>query len=317
MPEAWQRRPVKIQDTERAYYWHDVLHFEDAMGFRRRNGPFPEKGDAYRVLVVGDSLTYGGGVAEEWTYSRLLQRALKKDFRADVINLGRPGFQVEDILGVVQGFTPELMPDLVVYGANLNDFLPSGQGGYVRYQVPLPKKWKLYFNRRTRIAGLLGRGYDGLLALLGLRHDAYDDIIDANSLYRSAFARNLQRMSDFVREQGLPPVVGLVLVPPLNAADPRSQVIADHAASAMRQSGFDLVTVANPGPGLSPADLVVSAWDGHPNELAHSLIAESLYDRILQSRKLERFPAGAGPRGAAEQGVAALGPRSMSEPRCL
>ena len=289
MPEAWERRRTKIEGTERAYYWHEALHFEDGMGFRRRNGPFPEKGDVYRIMVVGDSLTFGGGIAEEWTYSHLLEQGLQGSHRVEVINLGRSGDQSEDILGVIQGFTPELQPDLVVYGANLNDYLPIGQGGYALYQFPLPEKWKTYFTHRTRLTALLGRGYDGLLSLAGLKHDAYDDIIDPSSPFKDAFTDNLAQMSRYVRTQGLPPILGLVLTPPLNVKDPRSKVIADEIAVAMERTDFDLVSISDPGIELSPHDLVVSVWDGHPNELAHSLIAEALYERIRPRRDLVPF----------------------------
>lgn len=289
MPRNWQRRRVQVEAAERAYYWHEVLHFEDNVGFRRRNGPFPEKGDAYRIMVVGDSKTYGGGVAEEWTYSGLLERALQKDYRIDVVNLGRPGFQSEDILGVIQGYTPELLPDLIIYGINVNDFLPSGQGGYISYQLPLPGKWKEYFNRRTRVSPLLGRGYDALVALLGLRHDYVDDIIDAESPYRTDFTKNLERMNHYVLSQGMPPILGLFLVLPMDGKDPRIQRIAGFAQSAMTQAGFKHVPVPEPDLDLSPGDLMVSAWDGHPNELGHSLIAESLYETIHLRGDLEPF----------------------------
>jgi len=46
----------------------------------------------------------------------------------EVINLGAPGLQSEDVLQVLKKFHPVLKPDLVVYGICLNDFLESMQG---------------------------------------------------------------------------------------------------------------------------------------------------------------------------------------------
>ncbi len=72
-------------------------------------------------------MTYGNGIAEDWTYSRLLGRALQASYDAEVISLGRSGYQSGDILNVTETFISQVFPDLLVYAVSLNDFLPSEQ----------------------------------------------------------------------------------------------------------------------------------------------------------------------------------------------
>jgi hypothetical protein len=90
MPDDWMLVPMTIPGVTRALKWHGVVHIHDERGFRRENGPFPhKKPGTFRVMVVGDSLTYGDGIEREWTYSVLLEQLLGKDYDIEFINPGR------------------------------------------------------------------------------------------------------------------------------------------------------------------------------------------------------------------------------------
>lgn len=137
LPDAWRRRKERLEGATSAYTWHGALHVHDEEGFRRLNGPFAAKDPkTFRIMVVGDSLTYGLGVAEEWTYSSLLEQSLQPDYRVEVVNLGRSGYQSADNLSVLHRILPQLEPDLVVHAVCLNDFLPSGAGIKSSYAFP-------------------------------------------------------------------------------------------------------------------------------------------------------------------------------------
>ena len=120
------------------------------------SGDFPAKNsEVYRILIVGDSLTYGLGVPEAWTYGRILERALQRNYRAEILNLGVSGNQSEDVLHLTTQYVPQLRPNLVVYGVCLNDFLPSRTNEYQAFTFPLPEEIKDFFLQRTRLASLL------------------------------------------------------------------------------------------------------------------------------------------------------------------
>ncbi|OGB95519.1 MAG: hypothetical protein A2Z31_05045 [candidate division NC10 bacterium RBG_16_65_8] len=97
MPQAWERRPVQMEGAAHAYYWHAALHAHnhDQM---RRIGAFPRKqSDSLRIIALGDSLTYGYGVAAEEAYPAVLERELGKRFAVEVLNLGVAGAQSADV----------------------------------------------------------------------------------------------------------------------------------------------------------------------------------------------------------------------------
>ena len=92
MPEEFKRTRITIPGTHYAFRWQGALHIHDESNSRREDGPFPPKDlRVFRIMVVGDSLTYGDGIEAEWTYPAQLQRLLGKDYNIEAINLGVDG----------------------------------------------------------------------------------------------------------------------------------------------------------------------------------------------------------------------------------
>ena len=289
LPDAWQRREETVEGASRAYTWHGALHVDDQWGFRRLNGPFPAKDpETLRIMVIGDSLTYGEGIAQEWTFSRLLERALQENYRAEVINLGHGGFQSEDILDVLHRFLPQIDPDLVVYAVCLNDFLPSGAMQHLKYAFPFPEEWKQYLLERTTLARLLDDGYLNLLLALDLRWDFFDEILAGGEAYQVRFARDVTAMNRIVQDAGLPPMIGIVFHQ-FPGGDPRGWTLVEIAERSLADAGFDLISVMSWRERFKDRIFPVSRWEGHPNELANSLIAEQLYEHLLERSELQEY----------------------------
>ncbi len=79
-----------------------------------------------RVVVIGDSCTFGKGVDERDCWPRQLERALQAQLgptrTVHVANLGVNGYSGEDYLEVFETQALALKPDIVVLGYNINDF---------------------------------------------------------------------------------------------------------------------------------------------------------------------------------------------------
>ena len=116
MPPEWEQREVQVAGAYRASYWQGVLHVYNSDGMRMIGSPPPKNPSSFRVLVFGDSLTYGEGIEERFTYSRQLERLLRRKWRVDLVNAGFDGAQSEDILRTARRMIPLTGPDLVIYG---------------------------------------------------------------------------------------------------------------------------------------------------------------------------------------------------------
>jgi lysophospholipase L1-like esterase len=288
MPEEWKRTPLEIPGAVTAFRWHGALHVRN-FDRMRRLGPFPPKEDGvYRVMVVGDSLTYGVGIEESATFVEVLNRQMGGDFKIEFLNLGVEGDQSEDILKTVRKFVPTLKPNLVLYAICLNDFLPSGEGQYFfSYALPLPQGLKDFFVKHTRSAAYLSDLYDGALRRLHIRQNFFTDILNDFEGYQERFGQDVREMNAAALAAGLPPLVAMVV--DQYPGDPNSKEITAIAEAKVLQAGATLISTANYRRNYSGKFLHVSRWEGHPNEVANFIWAQIIAASLRLRPDLQPF----------------------------
>src|SRR5262249_14367673 len=89
----------------------------NSLGFRERE--IPRKSDRYRIVVVGDSFTWGQGVEEQDRFSDRIELALGPSY--EVFNFGRPGDNMPEHLDVLTQALA-VSPDFVLLQLYINDF---------------------------------------------------------------------------------------------------------------------------------------------------------------------------------------------------
>jgi lysophospholipase L1-like esterase len=97
------------------------------MGHRDRTIHEEKRAGTVRILVAGDSITFGSGVGQESPYPQALERRLeaaRAGTRFDVINAGVPGYAIAEEYETVR-LGMALDPDLVILQFTLNDVRPS------------------------------------------------------------------------------------------------------------------------------------------------------------------------------------------------
>jgi len=88
----------------------------NSIGIRDRELP-RERGDAFRILAIGDSYTYGWGVAQEETWPHLLEAQLREEgHNVEILNLGKPGTGPPFYAELAERAIPLLRPDMVIVG---------------------------------------------------------------------------------------------------------------------------------------------------------------------------------------------------------
>ena len=99
------------------------------LGFRDDRDYTIEKAPGtFRILVLGDSVTFGHGTLFQTTYPYLLEtrlRAWRPDVDWQVWNLGVPGYNTEIELRQLSSVGPRFAPDLVIVGFYPNDFIDN------------------------------------------------------------------------------------------------------------------------------------------------------------------------------------------------
>ena len=291
MPEAWKRRRTEVAGAAFAEYWQGVLEIYNPERMRWAT-PFPAKReDLYRVMVVGDSLTYGDGLAEEWRFSSLLDRWMNQQFRIEFLNLGADGLQSEDILRVVHKYLPVLKPNLVLYAVCINDFLPSGRGEYyytTAYPFLLPDRMKDFLIRHTTTGAFLSEHYDGALRRLHLRADFFDDVLKDFDGYQGRFARDVAEINRTIVAAGLPPLVAIVVVQ-YPSYGGRSHQLAKIAEAALVQAGAVVIPTEDYFRRFHGKAMAISRWEGHPNEVANYIWARMMAKELRARPDLALF----------------------------
>lgn len=98
---------------------HDAMYGYDSLGMRVARGglaPPPARGRP-RICLFGDSFMHGDDVPFEATLGHQLEMLLRTSIpTADVINLGVPGYGMDQALLRFRRMAPDLTPDVVVFG---------------------------------------------------------------------------------------------------------------------------------------------------------------------------------------------------------
>ncbi|HEX6105007.1 MAG TPA: GDSL-type esterase/lipase family protein [Gemmatimonadales bacterium] len=93
------------------------------LGFRDRDFR-RERTGRFRVVAIGDSFTYGWGVAAEESWPKILEQRLRaRGYDVEVANLGQPGASPSDYAKIAARSVPLLKPDLVIIGLLQGDDL--------------------------------------------------------------------------------------------------------------------------------------------------------------------------------------------------
>ncbi|MFQ5495212.1 MAG: SGNH/GDSL hydrolase family protein [Phycisphaerae bacterium] len=95
-------------------------------GLRDREFPYKKSDNTFRIVVLGDSVTYGFNTPRDQSYPKQLERLLNRCAgdtapHFEVINLGVTGYNIPQIVESLRTKGLRFHPDLIIYGYVLND----------------------------------------------------------------------------------------------------------------------------------------------------------------------------------------------------
>lgn len=135
---GWSLKPgayLRSVDNKRGF---DYRIRVNSRGMREREFSPIKKSAAKRILLVGDSITFGTGVEAERRFSNFMNRALGEDI--EVLNGGVCGWGTDQELIYYESFVRDLNPDIVILSMTMaNDVINNMLDHLFLESAPKPK----------------------------------------------------------------------------------------------------------------------------------------------------------------------------------
>lgn len=250
----------------------------NSKGLRDREFSYERIPGKLRVLMLGDSLTVGWGVALKDTFSKRIERLYAKSgIDAEVIDTGVGNWNT---IQEVQYFLTKgykFQPDAVVLNFFVNDAEPVTQD-----RPPSALMRNCY-----ACVFVVGRTDTVMRQFFGK--------VDWSEYYLSLYGDGtskgwldakeaIHRLADFCRMKGI--TLLIASLPELHdVRNYRLQRITDLVHKAADQYGVAFVDLLPYLKDQQSSTLWVTPPDPHPNALAHKLIAQGIFDALQKLRK--------------------------------
>jgi lysophospholipase L1-like esterase len=233
----------------------------------------------YRIMMLGDSTTFGWGVRLEDTAAKFLERKLNEHLppgydKVEVINTGVGNYDTVQEVTYYETIGRTYHPDLVVLVFFIND------------PEPVPVEKKSFLIDRSYLIAFATNRFDGVLRHAGVRPDwkkYYASLYDDDRPGFQACQKALVSLADATRSDGAKLVVAIL--PELH------QINGDTYPFKAAHQKIKNVMTPEQVPVLDLIDglkdhgeeptLWVTPLDDHPNAKANNLISDQLQQWVL------------------------------------
>ncbi len=265
---AFQQLPVKLQPTV------------NTKGYRDREHAIDTPPHHVRILVLGDSLTFGQGVADDEVYPRLLQCLTGPD--VEIISLAKNGWGTADQLAALRRDGLAYSPDIVMVGVVTNDPSPP-----LTEDIGQSPPWNVFqrLSRNVMLFKLLDARINLFADSMGWKYSYRDwehDIYDTGKRYRVQWEKAVIDLSQDLHSRGIL-AYAFILVGPTQTteSDAWKFKILDHVFST---AGFKTLNLLEPYTvkfrGVAPTSLYALPDDSHPGREVQQFFADEIWKTL-------------------------------------
>ncbi len=247
----------------------------NALGMREREIGQKQPG-VTRIVVIGDSVTYGQGVRRQDRYTERLDAALGPGF--EVLNFGVPGANYQDHERTIDRAVASADPDVLILQWLFNDVQPPGERR--------PRRWRLagplhrFVQPYSALYFVANRAFGQIQASLGLAPDErayFARFADPEGAPAIGARQRLEALLDRLAATGLRR--GMILWPSPDDLDTAFDgALIDQALLVCAARALPCLDL-RPALRAVPAgrSLVVSSHDAHPSAFAHQQVAQAMH----------------------------------------
>lgn len=289
-----------------SYFSLKNLHLftDEQNGWRLRGKHFEQHADErYRLVVTGDSFTWGQGVhpaSERYTERiDLLLNKPEEPADTEVINVGICGFNLPNHYKFLH-FVDAIEPDYVLYQWFINDMVLKPD--YTQYKTKHlieNRGVHSWFWKHSALYYLLERTYASMQRNDGSKKSytqyLVDDFSDAKGTQAVKARDLLGRFIDHHKKNGTP--MGIVLFPSFYGPMDQYKLgfLHEQVLEVCAEKEIECLDLREKYSGVEHKKLWANIFDPHPSALAHKIAAEAIYDyfgstleEAAQKKKMQR-----------------------------
>jgi len=279
--KPWSDRPAYYFQHEGSQTLQDYPHTE-------KKAP-----QTFRIAVIGDSFTFAPYMQFTDAFPKVLERMLNLNntpLKAEVINYGVPAYSTSHEVSVAKKAVTE-ESDLLLLQITLNDpeikgHTPIGITDFSRFGPPKYPHWLTTLFSYFRVLGFAAERLHNVKT----KQDYIDYFSDLFNNERSwnSFRNSLAKIAKIANESGRP-IVAVVF--PLFGLEQNEAYpfwwIHEKVAAELKVLNVPSMDLSNAYQGI-PLDRlqVLPGVDRHPNEIAHRMAAEKIYDWLVEQQKI-------------------------------
>src|SRR5574341_16811 len=256
----------------------------NSQGLRDREFAPVKPPGTYRILALGDSCTYGWGVGQEETYAKVLERTLNQNSTGErfaVINAGVIGYSLAQELRYLTKDGASWTPDLVLVSSTFNEGnrVNPDSAPAIKEKVFASMKVKNVLRNIALYHFIVEYNFAEQYAKLAAKITEDPTWIDEQVFAK--YERQVQEIVDFTRARGL--AVAFLITVTKNQVNADTVVYSRHQNAMMQvgeRNGVPIVNSLEPFRKERHRDLYLDG--GHPKELGHQLMAETIYHDLFE-----------------------------------
>ncbi|MCW5205795.1 hypothetical protein VU08_02525 [Desulfobulbus sp. F5] len=288
----WYYRDV-LSSASGVDYFHNrsyPLFAKEKNGLNLRGKNFEiENHHSLRIVVMGDSFTYGQGVYPyEKRYTEQMELLFKKehpDLDVEFINVGICGMDLPDYNNKIVNFVTALHPDFVLYQWYVNDMEITRDWLQLRIpQIISNNTAHRFFIENSVLYFILQRGWSQIRAMSGQQLDYTEYLVkrfsDPENKYSIAAKKELDKLFETLDRKNIPH--GIVLFPDFNTKKDKYRLafLHEQVHKVCKEHHVDYLDLTET---YSKYDdniekLWANIFDHHPSALAHRIAAEKIVD---------------------------------------
>lgn len=256
------------------------------LGFREREIPKKKADDVYRIIVVGDSYTYGQGILDDARFTNIIERDLNATGNInrtyEVLNFGKPGAATIDHIGFLPAIFG-LNPDFI-----LLQWLPNDVEGNDLSARPQPYRLipsdylSEWLHKNSALFYLVRTGWVMLQTKLGVAESYKDSMMKRFADPRSKESLRADReLNEFilrVKDAGIP--VAIVMFPFLGEGDSVDSFpygfLIERVIKTCRRQEIQCLDLRSVLAGIPPGKRMLHQFDAHPSPLTNEVAAEAI-----------------------------------------